>query len=56
MDIILSKEHLLDDMVKTLCQQLERRFVDGGNSGKTADLAEWIEYGMLSPFSNLPPG
>ena len=45
MDVILSKEHLLDDMVKTLCQQLEHRFINGNNVGNTADLAEWIEYG-----------
>ncbi|CAM1511888.1 Fc.00g094010.m01.CDS01 [Cosmosporella sp. VM-42] len=44
MNTILEKEHLVDKMVLSLCQQLENRFVDGRNAGKTADLADWIEY------------
>lgn len=44
MNTILEKEHLADKMVISLCQQLENRFVDGQNAGKTADLADWIEY------------
>lgn len=41
---MLEKEPLADKMVISLCQQLENRFVDGQNAGKTAPLADWIEY------------
>ncbi|KAK7421448.1 hypothetical protein QQX98_002146 [Neonectria punicea] len=41
---ILEKEPLADKMIVSLCQQLENRFVDGQNAGKTAPLADWIEY------------
>ncbi|KAF4982904.1 hypothetical protein FDECE_17421 [Fusarium decemcellulare] len=44
MNAILEKEHLVDKMVLLLCQQLENRYVEGQNKGKTADLADWIEY------------
>ncbi|KAM0543294.1 hypothetical protein ACHAPJ_012378 [Fusarium lateritium] len=44
MNTILEKEHLADKMVLLLCEQLENRFVKGNNKGKTADLADWIEY------------
>jgi hypothetical protein len=43
---ILGKEHLIDHMVECLCRELEKRFVDGDNAGKIADLADWIEYSM----------
>ncbi|KPM36174.1 hypothetical protein AK830_g10395 [Neonectria ditissima] len=41
---ILKKEPLADKMILSLCQQLENRFVDGQNAGKTAPMADWIEY------------
>ncbi|KAH6986398.1 cytochrome P450 [Ilyonectria sp. MPI-CAGE-AT-0026] len=44
MNTILEKEPLADKMVISLCQQLENRFVYGHNAGKTAPLADWIEY------------
>lgn len=40
----MQKEHLADKVVMSLCEQLENRFVLGGNANKTADLADWIEY------------
>lgn len=45
---ILGKQHLLDHMVEYLCTELDKRFVEGENAGKTADLADWIEYGMFT--------
>jgi hypothetical protein len=45
MNTILEKEHLADNIVLSLCGQLENRFVNGQNAGKTADIADWIEYG-----------
>lgn len=45
LNTILGKEHLLDEMSRSLCQQLENRFVDGKNANKTAELSDWIEYG-----------
>ncbi|KAH8664387.1 cytochrome P450 [Xylariales sp. PMI_506] len=42
--MILGMEHLADKMVTLMCQQLEHRFMDESNAGKTCDLAMWIEY------------
>lgn len=42
---VLEKEGSADRMVSLLCEQLDQRFVDGPNAGKTVDLADWIEYG-----------
>lgn len=50
---ILGKEHLLDNMIRSLCEQLETRFVDGRNAGKTAELADWIEYSEPASFSQV---
>lgn len=44
MNAILAKEHLADSIAQTMCRELEARFVDGANAGKTVDLADWIEY------------
>lgn len=44
MNAILAKEHLADNMARTLCEELEKRFVGGHNASKTVDLADWIEY------------
>ena len=44
MPLILSKEHLFDKTVLSLCQQLETRFVRKDDKGKTAPLADWIDY------------
>ncbi|KAI1856459.1 hypothetical protein JX265_011706 [Neoarthrinium moseri] len=41
---ILSFEHLSDKTLLNLCQQLESRFVDGDNAGRTCDIADWIEF------------
>jgi hypothetical protein len=41
---ILEKEPSADKMVVALCEQLENRFMNGKNTGKTAPLADWIEY------------
>lgn len=44
---ILSMEHLIDRTIESLCEQLEARFVDGRDAGKTCDIAEWIGYCKL---------
>ncbi|SPO06362.1 related to pisatin demethylase / cytochrome P450 monooxygenase [Cephalotrichum gorgonifer] len=44
MSTVLKKEDLADKVVLSLCEQLEVRFVDNHNKGKTAPLADWIEY------------
>lgn len=41
-------------MVEYLCTELDKRFVEGENAGKTADLADWIEFGMSTLLFNEP--
>jgi hypothetical protein len=50
MNNIMAKGHLMDDVLVSLCQQLENRFMDGNNKGKPADLAAWIEFGNSMPI------
>lgn len=40
----LQIENIVDDDLRTLCSQLESRFMDGANKGKTCDIADWISY------------
>ena len=44
MPSILSKEHMIDKTIVSLCEQLEARFVGNNEKGKTAPLADWIDY------------
>jgi hypothetical protein len=34
----------MDDDIRALCAQLESRFMDGENKGKTCDIADWISF------------
>jgi hypothetical protein len=40
----LQLEDLMNDDLRTLCNQLQTRFVDGANKGKTCDIADWISF------------
>lgn len=35
---------MMDASIETLCSQLEERFMDGANKGKTCDVADWIAF------------
>ncbi|CAI6334871.1 unnamed protein product [Periconia digitata] len=35
---------MMDASLESLCHQLEERFVEGANTGKTCDIADWISY------------
>lgn len=48
MNNILGMEHLIDQTVIKLCEQLESRFMVGQNTGKICDIADWIGYCELS--------
>ncbi|KAF2186547.1 cytochrome P450 [Zopfia rhizophila CBS 207.26] len=37
-------EPLMNNTLQTLCSQLETRFIEGANAGKTCDIADWISY------------
>ncbi|KAJ4364169.1 hypothetical protein N0V83_009625 [Neocucurbitaria cava] len=37
-------ESLMDDDVRVFCSELESRFMQGDNKGKTCDIADWISY------------
>ena len=41
---VLAYENLIDRAMLLLCEQLEARFVNGANAGKTCDIADWISY------------
>ncbi|KAF2729301.1 cytochrome P450 [Polyplosphaeria fusca] len=40
----LELEPLMNDTIRSLCDQLETRFMQGSNAGKTCDIADWISY------------
>ncbi|KAF2465305.1 cytochrome P450 [Lindgomyces ingoldianus] len=40
----LDLEPLMDDTVRALCSELEKRFITGVNAGKTCDIADWISF------------
>ncbi|KAI0592379.1 benzoate 4-monooxygenase cytochrome p450 [Pyrenophora tritici-repentis] len=40
----LQIESIMNDNLRTLCAQLETRFVEGANKGKTCDIADWISF------------
>ncbi|KAJ4368605.1 hypothetical protein N0V86_009512 [Didymella sp. IMI 355093] len=40
----LQLEPLMNDDLQVFGSELERRFMDGDNSGKTCDVADWISY------------
>ncbi|EOA80752.1 uncharacterized protein SETTUDRAFT_100442 [Exserohilum turcica Et28A] len=40
----LQIESIMDNDLRTLCAQLESRFIQGANSGKTCDIADWISF------------
>lgn len=44
MNSMLSMEGLVDKTIRSLCEQIENRFVDGKNAHKTCDIADWIEF------------
>lgn len=37
-------ENPIDRAMLLLCEQLDARFVEGSNAGKTCDIADWISY------------
>lgn len=37
-------EPIMNDNVRALVSELETRFTEGSNKGKTCDLGEWISY------------
>ena len=41
---VLAFEDRMDKTLFSFCEQLETRFIDGGNSGTTCDIADWISY------------
>lgn len=41
---VLAYEELIDRTIILLCEQLEARFIDGANNGKSCDIADWISY------------
>ncbi|KAK3317824.1 cytochrome P450 [Cercophora scortea] len=41
---VLAYEDSIDRALLLLCEQLETRFVNGANAGKTCDIADWISY------------
>ena len=41
---VLHYEKLIDKAMILLCEQLEARFIDGANAGKTCDMADWISF------------
>lgn len=40
----LQIESIMDDDLRTLCAQLESRFIEGANKAKTCDIADWISF------------
>jgi hypothetical protein len=40
----LQLEELMNDDLGTFCAQLESRFMEGANKGKTCDIADWISF------------
>lgn len=44
MNSMLSMEGLVDKTIRSLCEQIENRFVDGKNAHKTCDISDWIEF------------
>jgi hypothetical protein len=44
MNGILPLEPLIDSVIQKLCGELEKRFVDPPNPGKSCNLGDWILY------------
>lgn len=44
MSSMLAMEGLVDKTIRSLCEQVENRFVDGKNAQRTCDIADWIEF------------
>ncbi|KAF2029515.1 cytochrome P450 [Setomelanomma holmii] len=40
----LQLETLMNDDIRTLCSELESRYMDEANEGKTCDIADWISF------------
>jgi len=40
----LQIESIMDDNLRTLCSQLDARFVEGANKDQTCDIADWISF------------
>jgi hypothetical protein len=40
----LQIESIMDENLCTLCAQLESRFMEGANRGKTCDIADWVSF------------
>lgn len=40
----LQLEDVMNVDLRTLCTQLEARFITGANKGKTCDITKWISY------------
>lgn len=53
MNSMLSMEGLVDKTIRSLCEQIENRFVDGKNTHKTCDIADWIEFCNCNYSSTL---
>lgn len=58
MNSMLSMEGLVDKTIRSLCGQIENRFIDGKNAHMTCDIADWIEFcncSYSSTRSSLTP-
>ncbi|POS81052.1 benzoate 4-monooxygenase cytochrome P450 [Diaporthe helianthi] len=44
MNSMLAMEGLVDKAIRSMCKQLESRFVDGKNTNKPCNLTDWIEF------------
>lgn len=44
MNNMISMEGLIDKTIRSLCEQIENRFVEGKNAGKTCDIADWVAF------------
>lgn len=52
MKSMLSMEGLVDKTIKLLCEQIEKRYVDGKNAHMACDLSDWVEFCNCNCFSN----
>lgn len=44
MNSMLSMEGMVDKTTRSLCEQIENRFVDGKNADRPCDIADWIKF------------
>lgn len=52
---VLAYEDLIDRAMLLFCEQIEDRFINGDNAGKTCNLADWTSY-CKHPIPNVSLG